>query len=85
MPYQAQWHPCYMGSTMFAPVVYATHMLAVCFALVLLLLAVEWAYEWVVGPPPAASRYLKVSSNAEDQIGGFDTTLEMAPVMKIRE
>lgn len=69
-----------MGSTMFAPVVYATHMLAVCFALVLLLVAVEWAYEWVKGPP-AASRYLKVST--EDS--GFDTTLEMAPVMKIRE
>lgn len=70
-----------MGSTMFAPVVYATHMLAVCFALVLLLLAVEWAYEWVVGPPPTAARYLKVSTEE----AGFDTTLEMAPVMKIRE
>lgn len=67
-----------MGSTMFAPVVYATHMLMVCFALALLLLAVEWAHEWIVGPPPAASRYIKVSS--EDT--GFDSTLEMAPVMK---
>lgn len=47
------------------------------------LIVVDWVYEKVVGPPPSAARYLKVP--VEEGGNGFDTALEMAPVMKIRE
>lgn len=46
VPYEQQWNPCYMGSAMFAPVVYSTHLLLVFFFL--LLGTFGWWWWWCV-------------------------------------
>lgn len=80
MPFKAQWHPCYMGSAMFAPVVYALHLLVIFFTLVMGLVIAEVVYEFFYpSQQGGAARYHKVSSADEETTHLVDTIELVVP------
>lgn len=86
VPFRTEWHPCYMGSAMFAPVVFSMHVLVIFLVLTIGLVLGEWLWERChpgysnAGPvsSPRAHRYHKVG-NGSTLGGSSDEAATLVP------